>query len=896
MAEKLAETTAKSISELLNEEKWTRATLNSYTITNFKELDTLIEQVFRDESQTEVKELCDEHLNHTKNSIIALYVSGIIALSRQLVDDSNLITLINIFTDNHKWNIVEYLCNRILEFGENKFALRTLSECYDHENEEAKKYEVWERLIRVDYDEADIVRLIAEKKEKEENLEEAVEYYKKAVHRYVSKKLFSNVREIWHKLIEYSPEEIDFFYHVDKKVEKAISPDRAAQLLEDLYAHYKDKTDWDKSIDILKQILSYDPKNEWARKEITACFKGKYAYHSQLEEYIRLSNLSQGWRNVHDAIADFEKHISFDAGNFVFHRAWGIGRINSIKDDEIDIDFSRKRGHKMSLKMAVGSLTSLSHDHIWVLKAIWKKDKLHDQVKSDISWALKTIIKSYDNAANMKQIKAELVPSVLTAGEWTSWSTEARHILKTDSNFGNLPDKIDVFVVREKPISFEEKTFNKFKAEKSFFTRFQTLQDFLKHSDPESEYFGEMFAYFTNFLKAFSSVKEEVVASYLIVRRIVKRFPFLNPGYNFEFKELFESIDDVVGVFRAVEDADLKRDFLEQVKRYIENWSEIFVMLFPDYLSRFIIDELEAAGESERLRDLFTQLVDQYKEYREPFVWLAKNIEVKLLERYELNYEKLLIALIHLLDISFREIGNRRDVSQNRKINRQIQQMLFKENRLQEYLMSADQDAISRIYTLVEDVKDLDPSLVIELKHKIMEKYPSFKFYGEKEAERVRGGLYVTAPSYEGKQRELQHILEVEVPENSREIGAATQLGDLKENAEYKAAKERQELLNATAARIKEEIERAQIFDRNMIDASKISFGTSVKLMNRNTSKVEEFTILGPWESDPARNTVSYLSPFVSKLWNHKKGDQLVFTINDREYDYEVVDIVPADF
>ena len=162
MAEKLAETSTKTISELLNEEKWTRATLNSYTISNFKELDTLIEQVFRDESQLEVKERCDEHLNHTKNSIIALYVSGILALARQAVDDSNLITLINIFTDNHKWNIVEYLCNRILEFGENKFALRTLSECYDHENEEAKKYDAWERLIRVDYDEADIVRLIAD--------------------------------------------------------------------------------------------------------------------------------------------------------------------------------------------------------------------------------------------------------------------------------------------------------------------------------------------------------------------------------------------------------------------------------------------------------------------------------------------------------------------------------------------------------------------------------------------------------------------------------------------------------------------------------------------------------------------------------------------------------------
>ncbi|MEW5816281.1 MAG: transcription elongation factor GreA, partial [Spirochaetota bacterium] len=321
------------INELLNEEKWTRATLNSYTINNFKELDTLIEEIIDEESQDEVKQLCDEHLNHTKNSIIALYISGIIALNRQLVDDSNLIMLISIFSDNHKWNIVEYLCNRILHFGENKVALRTLADCYENENEIEKMYGVWERLIRVDYEEADIVKNIAEKKEKEGKKDEAVDYYKKAIHRYINKKLFSNVKEIWHKLIYYCPEDTDFFFHVDRKVAKIISEERASQLLEDIYAYFRNKKDWDKSIDILKRILTYDSKNPWARREIIECYRGKYSYHSHLEEYIRVSNLNQSWRNVHDAISDFEKHISFDAGNFVCHRSWGIGKIANIKDD-----------------------------------------------------------------------------------------------------------------------------------------------------------------------------------------------------------------------------------------------------------------------------------------------------------------------------------------------------------------------------------------------------------------------------------------------------------------------------------------------------------------------------------------------------------------------------------
>ena len=134
MSEKLL----KNINELLNGEKWTRATLNSYSINNFKELDDVIRDVHSYKIVNEVQEICEEHLKHSKNSIIALYMAGIISLSKQLVDDSNLIMLINIFSDNHKWKIVEFLCQRILEYGENKYALRTLADCYENSNEEDK--------------------------------------------------------------------------------------------------------------------------------------------------------------------------------------------------------------------------------------------------------------------------------------------------------------------------------------------------------------------------------------------------------------------------------------------------------------------------------------------------------------------------------------------------------------------------------------------------------------------------------------------------------------------------------------------------------------------------------------------------------------------------------------
>ncbi|MCK5249083.1 MAG: transcription elongation factor GreA, partial [Spirochaetaceae bacterium] len=103
----MPEKTIENISGMLNEEKWTRATLNDYAIGNFQELDGVIETVIAKGVQDEVQIICEEYLEHTKNSIVALYISGVISLSKQQVDDSHLLNLIGIFADNHKWSAVE---------------------------------------------------------------------------------------------------------------------------------------------------------------------------------------------------------------------------------------------------------------------------------------------------------------------------------------------------------------------------------------------------------------------------------------------------------------------------------------------------------------------------------------------------------------------------------------------------------------------------------------------------------------------------------------------------------------------------------------------------------------------------------------------------------------------
>ncbi|MDR2397382.1 MAG: transcription elongation factor GreA [Spirochaetaceae bacterium] len=895
----MSEALLKNVQEMLNEEKWTRATLSNYSTSQFKELDLILKEALEARVYDELKKNCDEHLLHTKNSIIALYLSGMIALSRQIIDDAALVNLVTIFVDNHKWSIVCYLCDRILDYGESKFALRTLIDCYKNENQEEDIYGIWERLVKVDLEEADLAKSLGEYFEAQGNIENAVDYYKKALHRYINKQLFTNVKEIWEKLLGYCPEDIDFFLHVEKKIARNISEDKAVLLLQDVYDSCREREDINTAISILKLILQYDERDNQARKEIIDCFKKKYAAHSQLEEYIRISNLSQHWRNVHEAITDFEKHIAFDKGNFVYHRTWGVGRIASVQGDEIVIDFTKKREHVMALKMAINALQTLSKNHIWVLKATQKKEKLHERIKNDFSWALKTVIKSFDNACDLKRLKAELVPSVLSLGEWATWSAKAREILKTDPSFGVSPDNIDIYTVRERPISIEEKLFNEFKAERNFFDRVQTLRNFVAHKEVEldSEYFTEMFSYFTGYLRSPAQINEQVLASYLLVKDLIASYPHLGTALSLNFLDLFHAIEDIPAVFSQLKDTKLKEAFLHHIKLFVPQWADEYIRLFPYALSSSIIFNLEKEGYEAKLISMVVTCFENYRDHKEAVVWLFKNSkETSWFKKAGIGEEKQLITLIHIMDITYRDIENHRDTTENRRVNKQVYTLLFKDDILNAFMDQADPDTIIRLYTFISDVKDLDPTDKFKLRNRILDKYPNFKFFGDVEKTVISRGLMVTAAMYEEKQRQLAHIMEVEVPANTKEIAFALSLGDLRENAEYKAAKERQELLNNTLSKLKDEIERAQIFDPSTVNTNRVSFGTRVSLVNTVSGAREEYTILGPWESDPVNRIISYLSPLGGTLLNKALGEEFDFSSSEEKISYKVESIIAVSF
>src|ERR1700755_467633 len=121
--------------------------------------------------------------------------------------------------------------------------------------------------------------------------------------------------------------------------------------------------------------------------------------------------------------------------------------------------------------------------------------------------------------------------------------------------------------------------------------------------------------------------------------------------------------------------------------------------------------------------------------------------------------------------------------------------------------------------------------------------------------------MYVSKNAFEQMRQELQHMKGVERPAASRAIAEAREKGDLKENAEYDAAKEAQGLLEAKIAALEGSMANIRVLDESSIDTSKVSILTKVTLTNLNTKKQVTYQIVSEKEADLKAGKISVTSP-----------------------------------
>ncbi|TAD84103.1 MAG: transcription elongation factor GreA [Bacteroidetes bacterium] len=131
---------------------------------------------------------------------------------------------------------------------------------------------------------------------------------------------------------------------------------------------------------------------------------------------------------------------------------------------------------------------------------------------------------------------------------------------------------------------------------------------------------------------------------------------------------------------------------------------------------------------------------------------------------------------------------------------------------------------------------------------------------------------YVTQDTFERMQTELQHLRSVERPAASRAIAEAREKGDLKENAEYDAAKEAQGMLEAKIKGLEGTIANCRIVETTDIDTSKVSILTRVKITNLATKKTAEYQLVGEKEADLKAGKISVTSPIGQGLMGKLVG------------------------
>lgn len=153
----------------------------------------------------------------------------------------------------------------------------------------------------------------------------------------------------------------------------------------------------------------------------------------------------------------------------------------------------------------------------------------------------------------------------------------------------------------------------------------------------------------------------------------------------------------------------------------------------------------------------------------------------------------------------------------------------------------------------------------------------------------------MTKKGYEQLQTELQHLKKVERSKNIADIATARAHGDLSENADYSAAKERQGFIEGRIRELGGKIAEANVIDTENLSADRVVFGATVEVLDIDTDETKKYRIVGVDEADLKNGTISVLSPVAKALITKEVGDSVEIKTPAKQIEYEILDIFFED-
>jgi transcription elongation GreA/GreB family factor len=310
-----------------------------------------------------------------------------------------------------------------------------------------------------------------------------------------------------------------------------------------------------------------------------------------------------------------------------------------------------------------------------------------------------------------------------------------------------------------------------------------------------------------------------------------------------------------------------------------DQWAEILrgsLNLVSAKLAKEFAALLMREGHLDQLKETLARLISQHSASSELLLWFGR-------ERNE-DFVDILGPEVFRAMLTAME----RDQFAEKRSNRLRDFILEDQELIGELTASADIEVIkdlTRALQLSPVFDDMDKRSLLA---RLVKAHPAVQSLVSGEQTRQDSALLVSWESLERRRVEYEDLVQKKIPGNSKEIAVARSYGDLRENHEYKAAKEMQKVLMRRKDELENQMARARGSDFSNAKTDAVNIGTIVETTNLETNQRESFTILGAWDSDPDKGIISYLSPVGGSLLNHKAGDEVEFELHGAKHRHRI--------
>jgi transcription elongation GreA/GreB family factor len=556
------------------------------------------------------------------------------------------------------------------------------------------------------------------------------------------------------------------------------------------------------------------------------------------------------------------------------HRSWGFGRIKSVDTvfARFTIDFPGKPGHPMDLSFAAESLIPVPKDHILARKATDLEAVRH--LAAHHIDLIKIVLNSFGGKANAGQIQEVLAPDVITS-DWKKWWETARREMKKDGHFIVPLKKSEPVVYQEKETSLQDRLLTEFRAAKGLKARVAVVTEILKAvSDlkDKAAVTNEVVTALNPEITTHQRTKTALALEAIFVRdELCEAAGLTSAAGEVTAAQVWAQDGIKVGPLLEAISTSKHHHALESFKAANPKiWPEILLGAL-NYVSAKLAKEiahlLVLNGKLDLLKETLARLINQQTASSELLLWFGR-------ERNE-DFVDILGPEVFRAMLTAME----RDQFQEKRSNRLRDFILDDHKLLDELTSTADIEVIkdlTRALQLSPVFDDMDKRSLLA---RLVKAHPGVQTLITGEQTKHESGLIVSWESLERRRLEYQDLIQKRIPANSKEIAVARSYGDLRENHEYKAAKEMQKVLMHHKDELEDGLGRARGTDFINVPTDVAGPGTVVFSTNLSTQQPEKFTILGAWDSDPDKGIISYLTPIAMALVNHKVGDEVEFDL-----------------